>query len=268
MKTKTKIYWFKVVVRGIRPLPILIASILPQSAASQSINFSQSGGEVDYRSVYVAGNAGHKIVGITRGREDTLIPAEFSGDFSSIIIEQTGVSASTFAADIAVAAPSDLYVSLADSAEANLLLSVDAGFYDGRFVTSGSGRKELNVDISANSGDVLTDIGLSGGVTELAITQNVGGSIYLDYNSTSGLNAGPAKVSIDQRGVDSMIDITGTGEHQSNLIVASTASNSKLYLNTDLAIDATVTFYFNRSDAVYEANVTRTTSGTVSISVN
>lgn len=255
-------------MRGIRLLPLLIASILPQLSASQSIKFSQSGGEVNYRSVYFAGNAGHRLIGITGGLEDALRPAAFSGDFSSIVIEQTGMSASTVAADIAVVSPSDLYVSLADSAEAKLLLSVDAGFYDGRFVTSGSGRKELNVDISANSANVLTDVGLSGGVTELAITQNVAGSIYLDYNSTSGLNTSPAKVSIDQRGVDSLIDITGTGEHQSNLIVASTASNSKLYLNTDLAIDAKVTFYFNRSDAVYEATVTRTTSGTVSISVN
>lgn len=249
---------------------LLQASLTPTLALAQTINFSQSNGEVSSRTILQSHNVNHSILGLTSGgRTSTGVAASFSGDFSSIVLEQTGSGAQTFGARITVSETSDVSFKMQTTAASSLVVSVDAGAYVSDVTMAGSGAKTVNLLVTAPAKAVTQDIHLSGGKVNLRVTQTNSASLVLDY---AVLGSFRDTVEINQTGLNTTVDVTGTSEGAASLMLRMAGDDSAAYINATMGFGSSLSYSVfrdgvNLGSEASPVGITVSDYGTVSVTV-
>ena len=150
----------------------VLSIILPTVATAQSINFYQSGGLVSFRSITQSNSVSHKIIGLGAGgvASDSQA-AVFTGNFNSIVIDQTGTASQTLAARIAVSNSASVGFHMRNSVASSMTVNVNAGNYISDVTTSGAGKKLVYLVVDAPGKTVVQNIDVSGGPVTLRVNQ-------------------------------------------------------------------------------------------------
>ena len=224
---------------------LLKLAMVPSSAKAQFINFTQSGGEVVLRSITQANNAGHKIVGLTAGgRASDSAAASFIGNFSSLVIDQTGSAAQTFGAKIAVSNSANVGFHMNTSVASSMLVNVSAGTYISDVSITGTGRKSVNLVVNAPGKTVLQDIDLAGGPIDLRVNQTNSADLTLDYQVLGSFRD---TVEINQTGLDTIANISGTSDGASTMTMRLAGDDAQAYVNADLGFASYLSYSVFRS---------------------
>lgn len=250
---------------------LLHTSLIPTWAWPQTINFIQSNGEVSSRTIIQSNNASHSINGLTSGgRAASSTAASFSGDFSSIVLEQTGSGAQSFGAKIAVSDTSDVSFKMQTTAASSLVVNVIAGTYVSDVSMSGSGAKTVNLLVNAPDKAVTQDIDLSGGKVNLRVTQTNSASLVLDYAASGNFRD---TVEINQTGLNTAVDIAGTSRGAASLMLRMAGDDSSAYIDATLGFASSLSYSVFRDGVslgseASPVSITVSDYGTVSVTVN
>lgn len=249
-------------------LPI---SLFPTVTFAQTINFTQAGGEIGERTIVQSGNANNRIIGITPGgRVSDGTSAYFSGDFSSIVLEQTGNAAQTLGARVAVSDTADINFKMQTATASSLLVDVIAGTYLSDITLSGFGGKTVNVMVNAPSKVVSQNVDLTGGKINLRVNQTNAASLTLDY---SVLGTFRDTVEINQTGLNTEIDLISTSKGASNFMVRMAGDDSAAYINANLGFGSSISYSVYRDGVslgspVNPVDITVSDYSNVTVTVN
>lgn len=249
---------------------LLHGSLTPGLVLGQTINFSQSNGEVSSRTILQSNNQGHNIIGLTAGgRAASGAAASFSGNFSSIVLEQTGKGAQTFGARIAVSDMAHVSFKMQTAAPSSLLVNVNADTFVSDVILSGSGAKTVNLLVNAPGKVVTQDIDLSGGKVSLRVTQTNSANLILDYAVLGNFRD---TVEINQTGLNTIVDVASISEGASNLMLRMAGDDSAAYIDAALGFGSSLSYSVFRGgvslgSAANPVSITVSDYGTVSIAV-
>ncbi|CAM8664207.1 hypothetical protein MCEREM30_03445 [Paracoccaceae bacterium] len=250
---------------------MLQTAFLPDMAAAQSINFIHTGGEIDVRSITQANNAGHKIYGLTSGgRASVNTAASFTGNFSSLVISQTGSAAQTFGAKLEVSNTANVGFYMNTSSASSMLVNVKAGTYTSDVRISGSGKKAIDIVVNALNKTVVQDIDVTGGAVNLRVNQTNSATLILDHTA---LGTFRDTLEINQSGIDTIANITSTSEGSSTLMMRLAGDDSEAYVNAQLGFGSYLNYEVFRDDVTLGSenspvNIIVSDNSRVTITVN
>ena len=240
-------------------------------ANAQVIKFKQSGGDVVFRSIVQSNNAGHKIVGLTAGgRVSDSSTATFTGNFSSIVIDQTGSAAQTLGANIAVSNSASVGFHMNTSVASSMVVNVSAGNYTSDVSLTGTGRKSVNIFVNASGKTVVQNIDLAGGPVELRLNQTNSADLILDYQVLSSFRD---TVEINQSGLDTIASISGISQGASTMTMRLAGDDAQVYMDAILGFGSYLSYSNYRNGAVLGSEsspvgITVSDYSTVIITVN
>ena len=247
------------------------AFISSTGATAQSINFNQSDGLVTFRSITQSNNEDHKIIGLGAGGiASEGEAAAFSGNFNSIVIDQTGTANQTFAARIAVSNSASVGFHMQNSTESLMTVDVSAGSYTSNVSISGSGRKNVNLLVDAPGKTVVQNIDVSGGPVNLRVNQTNSASLTLAY---AALGSFRDTVEVNQTGLDTRANVTSTSNGASSLMLRLAGDYAEAYINANLGFGSSLRYSVFRNDVTLgselsPANITVSDYSSVTVVVN